>query len=168
MNGQRVIGHENGGAWRRRWFMSLTGLAMALFPWSVLAADHHASMMVAAFGPSMPSQVLVVADNSQPKSDSETVSTEYHPSVTYSGIYETGRLYRRNPDYQNWAGNLDPSHLKQVVCPQARVSLIKTGEWKGQLNKGGSCGPTAEPAEWALGNLLNYESELSETPANTK
>jgi hypothetical protein len=111
---------------------------------------------------------LIVADSSKKSEESPAVDTSYNPSTTYPGIYKSDQLYRRNPDSGGWAGSARPSHLKQVSCSAAQESLSEKGSWKGQLNKNGSCGTKAEPAEWAVGNLLNYENSLNEAMEETE
>jgi hypothetical protein len=168
MTSQHTSSREHGGAWVWALFMGIAGAAMLLFPWLVLASDRQDAMTETAAHASMSPQIVMVADNTEANQEDSTISTRYNSSMTYAGIFDPSRLYRRNPDYGYWTGSADPSHLKQVMCPQARVSLTKTGEWKGQLTHGGSCGSTAEPADWALGNLLNYQGSLNEKPADTQ
>ncbi|MCI0528513.1 MAG: hypothetical protein L0Y56_13825 [Nitrospira sp.] len=168
MKGQHTISNRSKAGRYRMLSIGLTGLAMVLLPGLVLAFDDHGSIRDTAIRHSVPSQILTVADSSKKSEESPSVDASYNPSATYPGIYKSDQLYRRNPDSGGWAGSARPSHLKQVGCPKAKESLTETGSWKGQLNKNGSCGTTAEPAEWAVGNLLNYENSLNETMEETE
>lgn len=140
------------------WF---TGFVIALLPGLALASDSHTFLGDTVIHHSPPPHVLTVADNSKKDEESTATSDQYDPAVKYEGIYKSDQLYRRNPDSGGWVGSAHPSHLKQVGCSEAKNSLNEKGSWKGHLNKNGSCGTTAEPADWALGNLLNYEDGLN-------
>jgi len=140
------------------WF---TGLVIALLPGLALASDYNASARDTVIRHSLPPHVLTVADNSKKDEESTATGDQYDPAVKYEGIYKSVQLYRRNPDSGGWLGSAHPSHLKQVGCSEAKNSLNEKGSWKGQINKDGSCGTPAEPADWALGNLLNYEDGLN-------
>ncbi len=84
----------------------------------------------------------------------------YDPAVKYSGAYTPDLLFFRNsPDDTNWRRIPLLDLLIKVTCTDALESLNREGKWKGHLKIDGSCGSTAEPAEWALGNRLNYDEE---------
>ena len=81
----------------------------------------------------------------------------YIPEMTYPGVFEKYRLYyRRSPAF--WKGTKRPAKIFSVKCQSALNSLSTTGTWTGNLNSDGSCTPPVEPAEWATGNYLNYQS----------
>ncbi len=84
----------------------------------------------------------------------------YDPAVKYSGDYDPDLLFFRNSSKDaNWRRIPPLDLLIKVTCSDALESLKREGMWKGHLKIDGSCGSTAEPAEWALGNRLNYDEE---------
>lgn len=90
----------------------------------------------------------------------------YNPAKSYRvyrGVYDTNRLYTRPFGSDLWKGSRRPAFLENVTCPEAREKLARYGHWKGRLQRNGSCGPSnEEPAGWAMGNYLNYESAADE------
>lgn len=96
--------------------------------------------------------------NDRPVLDETPVAPggSYDAFTIYPGIYETDRLYVKNPDATHWRGSLKPAYIKEVTCAETAKLFYLKGWWLGHLNRDGSCGPTAEPLEWATGNLLNF------------
>ncbi len=90
------------------------------------------------------------------QNDPSTVKGVYNSLAIYQGAYDPKRIYKRRTPSDGWVGNNKPSHISQVRCMDAYNALSAGGQWMGNLNKDGSCGNPAEPAEWALGNYLNY------------
>ncbi len=87
-----------------------------------------------------------------------TVTGPYNPAITYPGIYiSESLLFKNRPTSQSWQAIPMLNTLKKVTCADAMTSLQREGKWQGNLNLDGSCGSTYEPAEWILGNRLNYE-----------
>ena len=90
----------------------------------------------------------------------QLAGSAYDPAVHYSGAYAPDLLFVRNsPNDTNWRRIPPLDLLTKVTCADALESLKREGKWKGHLKIDGSCGSTAEPAEWALGNRLNYDEE---------
>lgn len=82
----------------------------------------------------------------------------YNPDTQYSGEYENDALlFRNSPNDKVWRSIPNFSRLYKVTCADALAHLRTEGKWQGHLNPDGSCGPTAEPADWVMGNRLNYE-----------
>ena len=84
----------------------------------------------------------------------------YNPARQYAGSYTPKALFFKNPGRIYWQRVAD-NYLKRVKCPDAIDHLRRVGLWKGHLGQDGSCGPLAEPSDWAVGNRLNYEDMLS-------
>lgn len=85
-------------------------------------------------------------------------SDAYNPAQTYQGKYKANVLYLRNRNNPNWYQGLKDIYPKRLQCKDALTYFMTKGKWKGNLHADGSCGPMAEPAEWAVGNRLNFES----------
>ncbi len=85
-----------------------------------------------------------------------TVKGVYNSLATYKGDYEPKRIYKRRTPDSGWSGNAKPSHISQVRCTEAYNALIAGSLWTGNLAENGSCAPPGDPADWALGNYLNY------------
>jgi hypothetical protein len=81
----------------------------------------------------------------------------YYPSSTYPGPYVPNMLYYRNSPASKWQRGLKGLYSSGLSCPDALRNFGRTGRWWGHLKTDGSCGTTAEPSEWALGNRLNFE-----------
>ncbi|RQW88636.1 MAG: hypothetical protein EHM79_05305 [Geobacter sp.] len=84
----------------------------------------------------------------------------YDPSKVYSGDFVSDVAYSRYPK-SAWRQGLNGTYSDVIVCPEALRSLRQTGLWRGNFGPGGTCGPLGEPAEWALGNRLNFEEQFS-------
>jgi len=84
-------------------------------------------------------------------------SSSYNSSVTYTGSYDNSGLYYRNPGNPKWMVVLK-NGIEGLKCSDAVKQLKRSGRWMGHLNSDNSCGPTAEPSEWALGNRINFEA----------
>ncbi len=80
----------------------------------------------------------------------------YDPSLLYPGNYAPERLFYKNPNGTIWLPWLAGDFGKKVKCAGALKGFKRRGVWKGHLNQDGSCGPVAEPSDWAVGNWLNY------------
>ena len=91
------------------------------------------------------------------KAISEEDKILYNPEVAYPGVYEAKRLYYKGHESDVWKGISKPAFLKDVTCSDAKKALSISGIWNGRLNKNGSCGAKAEPAELAVGNYLNFK-----------
>jgi hypothetical protein len=86
------------------------------------------------------------------------LSSAYQPTLTYTGQYVPNMLYYRNSPAGKWQRGLKGLYSKGLSCSDALRNFGRTGRWWGHLMPDGSCGPTAEPSEWALGNRLNFEA----------
>jgi hypothetical protein len=84
----------------------------------------------------------------------------YNPAIIYTGDYQPDVLLFKNPWTIAWQRIPKLDHLRYVTCQDALNHLNLEGRWKGHLNPDGSCGSQAEPADWAIGNRLNYENDL--------
>jgi len=84
----------------------------------------------------------------------------YDPMMMYPGDYESDVAYTRYPN-SSWRQGLNGVFSEAIVCPEALKSLRQTGLWRGNFGRGGTCGPPGEPAEWALGNRLNFDEQFS-------
>lgn len=82
----------------------------------------------------------------------------YNSRLTYQGKYTPDDLYVRIRNNPNWYHGINGTYPKGVLCKDALNNLATKGRWRGNLHADGSCGSIAEPAEWAVGNRLNYES----------
>jgi hypothetical protein len=87
----------------------------------------------------------------------------YNPSAVYTGAYVNELIYYRNPGAAGWTRVTRPDSLQHVSCWDAQRHLRREGTWQGHLNPDGSCGPTSEPSDWAIGNWLNYQESLPGT-----
>lgn len=87
----------------------------------------------------------------------------YNPAAVYTGAYVTESIYYKNPGASVWTRVSRPASLSRVSCGDALYHLKREGAWKGHLNPDGSCGPTSEPSDWAVGNWLNYQDSLPDT-----
>ena len=102
---------------------------------------------------------LAVALNDSTSSTTESSSGRlYKPQVPYQGVFETDRIYKKRFTGDLWKSPKKPAKVFSVKCQEAAQSLSSIGTWTGNLNQDGSCGPTAEPAQWATGNYLNYQA----------
>ncbi len=100
---------------------------------------------------------MVIAAETE-KQPGPAVTGPYNPVITYSGIHNADELlFRNRPTSQSWQSIPTLNALKKVTCSDAIVQLQREGKWQGHLNLDGSCGPTAEPCDWILGNRLNYD-----------
>jgi hypothetical protein len=86
----------------------------------------------------------------------------YNPVVSYPGKFENSVLYFRNSNKSNWMRGEISRFPDAVSCHDAIVHINRTGLWKGHFKSDGSCGPTGEPTDWALGNRLNYEAAMQQ------
>lgn len=102
-------------------------------------------------------QALRVANE---RSATKTVDFEqpYDASIAYEGIFNSSRLYKVPSGTEHVVGSRRPALLKDVVCAEARKVLDRKGQWVGNLDERGRCGPSPEPSQWAVGNFLNYQS----------
>jgi hypothetical protein len=93
-------------------------------------------------------------------------SPGYHSERIYSGAYETQGLYVRWSEKKAYMPPQLPADLSNVTCPDALESLTLRGRWEGNLLRNGSCGSTFEPAQWVIGNYLNYliDGQASASP----
>lgn len=104
----------------------------------------------------MASLIVLTAFEQQNAMSAPAVS--YDPAAVYTGDYQPDVLLCRNAGSDIWQRIRRLDRIQNVTCPAA-IDLIKSqGRWRGRLNLDGSCGAAAEPADWALGNRLNYEN----------
>jgi hypothetical protein len=82
----------------------------------------------------------------------------YNSAMTYQGKYTPDVLYIRNRNNPNWYRGLNGTYPKGVLCKDALNHFMSDGRWKGHLRRDGSCGSLAEPAEWSVGNRLNFDA----------
>lgn len=87
--------------------------------------------------------------------------TTYNPTKVYPGSFESDVAYYRYPKTE-WRQGFNGTFSEVIVCHDALKSFRQTGLWKGNFGRGGTCGPPGEPAEWALGNRLNFEQQFSD------
>jgi hypothetical protein len=80
----------------------------------------------------------------------------YNPAKTYPGSMVPNLVYYRNSPSGKWQRGLAGLFSKGVLCPDALANFKRSGTWRGHLYPDGSCGPLAEPSEWALGNRINF------------
>lgn len=87
----------------------------------------------------------------------------YNPVIVYAGDYDTGMvLFKNRAESKTWRRSQNVDLLAKITCPQALAQLKREGMWEGNLNFDGSCGRTADPAYWALGNRLNYDEAVEQ------
>jgi hypothetical protein len=84
----------------------------------------------------------------------------YIPKAIYPGDYNPDVLMYRNPGSDAWQRVHNLDRLRHVACRDALEQLQREGKWQGHLNPDGTCGSTAEPSDWILGNRLNYDDSL--------
>jgi hypothetical protein len=90
----------------------------------------------------------------------------YDPKEIYPGDYKADMLlFKNGPKDLYWRSIPNLERLRRASCFAALDALNREGRWQGHLNLDGSCGNTSEPADWAVGNRLNYE-ELIEQGGN--
>lgn len=81
----------------------------------------------------------------------------YDPAFVYPGKYPSDKLYYHYPGNPNWHVGFS-KNLSAVTCRAAYNSFARTGTWKGHLQQDGSCADPSEPADWAVGNRLNFDA----------
>lgn len=81
---------------------------------------------------------------------------EYSPAQTYSGIFNTDRIYFFDPQLKTWAADRQITTIDAVRCFSARGALESLGTWTGNLDSGGRCTNPAEATPRATGNYLNF------------
>jgi hypothetical protein len=96
--------------------------------------------------------------SSAPIAGAWAAADPYNPALKYSGKYTADLLYYQNPGNPIWNHGFKFTYPKGVLCKDALKHFMSNGKWQGHLRSDGSCGPTAEPAEWAVGNRLNYDA----------
>ena len=96
--------------------------------------------------------------SSAPISGAWAAADGYNPALKYSGEYAPDVLYYRNRNNPNWYRGLNGTYPKGVLCKDALNHFSADGKWQGYLKRDGSCGPVDEPAQWSLGNRLNYDA----------
>jgi hypothetical protein len=84
----------------------------------------------------------------------------YNPALAYEGKYKKDVVYYKNPKNPNWYQGLNGEYPQNVLCRDALKHFSIEGMWMGHFNNDGSCGPTAEPTQFAVGNRLNYDDSL--------
>jgi hypothetical protein len=90
----------------------------------------------------------------------------YDQKKVYPGSYDTNVTYYRPSKKTFWRPGLNGFFPENVRCLKALNSLMQSGLWKGNLINEGDCGPIDEPAEWAVGNRLNFDEGA--IPSNIK
>lgn len=81
----------------------------------------------------------------------------YNPGQSYAGKYTVDVIYYRNRNNPNWYQGLNGTYPKNVLCMDALKHFSTDGKWSGHFKIDGSCGPTTEPSEFAVGNRLNFD-----------
>lgn len=104
---------------------------------------------------------LILVAGSMPASADDSsrpagTRSSYDPAILYPGPYTPEHLFYRNPKGTIWLPWIAGDFNKKVKCSGAVKRFKRQGVWKGHLNQDGSCGPLAEPSDWAVGNWLNY------------
>jgi hypothetical protein len=94
------------------------------------------------------------------KPGGEAQTKVYNPKLTYPGNYNPDVLLFRLADGHGWQRVTGLDRLRRVACRDALEKLQTVGRWQGHLNPDGTCGSTAEPSDWIMGNRLNYEDSL--------
>ncbi len=84
----------------------------------------------------------------------------YNPAVDYPGDYKANLIFVKRSGSSAWLRAVKLDRLSRVTCQDALDQLQRHGTWKGHLNDDGSCASYDEPAEWALGNWLNYQDSM--------
>ena len=82
----------------------------------------------------------------------------YNPAQSYPGKYTSDTVYYRSRNNPNWYQGLNGTYPKNVLCKEALRHFATDGKWRGHFKQDGSCGPTAEPSEFAVGNRINYDA----------
>lgn len=89
------------------------------------------------------------------------VGKSYNPAITYPGEYKADLLFFKGAGSNIWRRIPRFERLSSVTCSEALTYLKHGGRWKGNLDlKDGSCSTPEEPADWAMGNWLNYNDQL--------
>lgn len=147
---------------RNRNFVGVGALTLILTvaPTSSISASAIGSFRAGASGES-PAVVAALSDKGL---DAEK-SGLYDPSVVYSGMFESERIYRIVAGPETWVGSRRPARSKDITCRDARTSLERKGSWTGPLNADGACG-SGEPTDWALGNFLNFQTGLEDAESD--
>jgi hypothetical protein len=120
---------------------------------------------VRASGVSVPAgyddPTVIAFKDSGSKTGTHVGGKPYNSAVTYGGVFEGNRIYKKRYAEALWISDSKPAKIFLVKCQEAAQRLSSNGTWIGNLNQDGSCGPSAEPATWATGNYLNYEASDS-------
>ena len=108
---------------------------------------------------SLQPNVLIIFDTSGSMATQDVPGDPYDPAVTYSGPYNSNKVYRRY--YYSWDEYI--SHIDYVDCQDVKDALLSDGycykRFKRQWISGayhGICGGTYK--QLRLGNFMNYEA----------
>ena len=91
-----------------------------------------------------------------------TSGNGYNAQIKYPGYYQFDVLYVKNNGSKIIQAIPHLDRLEYVTCFNALDHLQRKGKWQGHLKPDGSCASYDEPAEYTMGNRLNYE-ELQAT-----
>ena len=108
--------------------------------------------------------ILAFSTKALAQQKSRTTGNGYQAQINYPGDYQSNVLYVRNNGATIIQAIPHLDHLKDVTCYDALAYLKREGRWQGHLMPDGSCGSYDEPAEYTMGNRLNY-NEL-QSPIN--
>ena len=94
--------------------------------------------------------------NAQQKNQA-TNGNGYNGQIKYPGYYQADLLYVKINGSQIIQAIPPLDSLKYVTCSDALDHLQRKGKWQGHLKPDGSCATYDEPAEYTMGNRLNYD-----------
>lgn len=94
--------------------------------------------------------------NAQQKNQA-TSGNGYNGQIKYPGFYQADLLYVKINGSKIIQAIPHHDRLKYVTCSDALDHLHREGKWLGHLNPDGSCATYDEPAEYTMGNRLNYD-----------
>jgi type IV pilus assembly protein PilY1 len=112
---------------------------------------------VSGIGEGLKPNVLIILDNSGSMDENDVPGEPYDPNVTYSGNYETNRVYEK--DGKSWDFYFSDIDSANWTCEPARTQLKTTGSWKGKLRlKKGivTCTNSGSAHDYRLGNYRNF------------
>jgi hypothetical protein len=89
-------------------------------------------------------------------------SQGYNPAIVYPGDFQPNILYVKNNGAKGFRAFPGFDRLRYVTCSDALDHLNRDGKWQGHLQPDGACGTYDEPAEYAMGNRLNFNDAVAQ------
>jgi len=113
---------------------------------------------VSDIGDELKPNVLIILDNSGSMSTEDVPGDPYDPDTTYSGFYDSEKVYAWSWRY-GWYVYYSDINSSDWTCEAARNELINSGFWSGELYENNgvvSCTDSGSFREYRLGNYRNF------------